>query len=368
MSSIERLSDINFNKLETKEVLKKLTLASRKLAELKGAVATIPNQNILINTLSLQEAKDSSEIENIVTTNDVLFQDEMNRTNYSPATKEVFKYRDALLFGTDIVKKSGLLTSNSIIDIHSIIEPNKQGFRKLPGTTLKNSQGEIVYTPPQHPDEIIKLMRDLEALINENNYLSDIDPLIKMAIIHHRFESIHPFYDGNGRSGRIINVLYLVKENLLDIPVLYLSRYIVHDKANYYQLLQSVRNNGDWEGWVLYMLDAIEVTADFTIKMIIKIKQHLQDYKIRIREQYQFYSQDLINCLFTHPYTKIDFVRKTLGISRITAQKYLDDLVDGLFLERLKIGTSYYYINTPLFDLLDNAHISFKENSLLTKM
>lgn len=355
------LDNIDIESLETIRVLKKLTTASRKLAELKGAVATIPNQNILINTLSLQEAKDSSEIENIVTTNDELFQNDVNVIRYDPATKEVLEYREGLLTGYNIVKQSGLLTCNSIIEIQSIIEPNKRGFRKLPGTTLKNNHGEVIYTPPQHPDEIIALMNELEKLINDKDFLSNLDPLIKMAIIHHQFESIHPFYDGNGRTGRIINVLYLVKENLLDIPVLYLSRYIVRNKANYYQLLQSVRTSENWEDWIFYMLDAIEVTADFTIYMIQQIKIILQDYKERIRNNYPFYSQDLINCLFIHPYTKIEFVMNALNVSRITATKYLDALVNGGFLTKLKIGTSYYYINTPLFNLLNDANLSFKE-------
>lgn len=356
MNSISKISDLNVNILETNQILKKLTIASRQLAELKGVAATIPNQRILINTLSLQEAKDSSEIENIVTTNDELFQNEVHTIKHNAATKEVLEYRKALLKGYDIIKKSSLLTCNSIIEIQSIIEPNKQGFRKLLGTDLKNTQGEVIYTPPQHPNTIIELMSELEKFINDDSFSSNLDPLIKMAIIHHQFESIHPFYDGNGRTGRIINVLYLVKENLLDIPVLYLSRYIIQNKAEYYKLLQSVRINDDWERWILFILDAIEKTANFTMYIIQQIKIILQDYKERIRSKYSFYSQDLVNCLFIHPYTKIDFMMNELKISRITATKYLDILVKDNFLSRLKIGTSYYYINTPLFNLLNSAN------------
>ena len=218
---------------------------------------------------------------------------------------------------------------------------------------LKNDRtGETVYTPPQHTDDIIRLMSRLEAFINDDNTGKPIDPLIRMALLHHQFESIHPFYDGNGRTGRIINVLYLVLTGLLDIPVLYLSRYLVWNKSEYYRLLQHVRDTGEWEGWLLYMLEAVEQTAKDGIDTVQHIHQAMLDYKHRIRQNFSFYSQDLINHLFNHPYTKIDFLMKTLKVSRPSAAKYLDELTEGGFLHKENIGRSNYYINIALMDIL----------------
>ena len=352
MAQITSLNLLDVERFESPEILKKLALSSRRLAELKGIAGSIPNQSILINTLGLQEAKDSSEIENIITTHDELFKDDVLPESFSnPAAKEVLRYRQALRIGFNQIKQSGLLTSNHIIQIQAELEQNNAGFRKLPGTTLKNAMGQVIYTPPQEPTEIIALMSDLEQFIN-NAELFDVDPLIKMALIHHQFESIHPFYDGNGRTGRIINVLYLVKEGLLDIPMLYLSSYIVRTKADYYSLLQSVRVEDRWEDWVLYILEGIEQTAALAIETIQAIKVALQDYKHRIRADYKFYSQDLINNLFTHPYTKIEFVQRDLQVSRITATKYLDALTEGGFLKKQKMGRGNYYINIALNSIL----------------
>ena len=352
MTQITSLNLLNVARFESPEILKKLALSSRRLAELKGIAGSIPNQSILINTLGLQEAKDSSEIENIITTHDELFKDDVLPEAFSnPAAKEVLRYRQALRIGFNQIKQSGLLTSNYIIQIQAELEQNNAGFRKLPGTTLKNAMGQVIYKPPQEHTEIIALMSDLELFINDAE-LFDVDPLIKMALIHHQFESIHPFYDGNGRTGRIINVLYLVKEGLLDIPILYLSSYIVRTKADYYSLLQSVRVEDRWEDWVLYMLEGIEQTAALAIETIQAIKIALQDYKHRIRANYKFYSQDLINNLFTHPYTKIEFVQRDLQVSRITATKYLDALTEGGFLKKQKMGRGNYYINIALNSIL----------------
>ena len=342
------LDQLNPARFDAQAILKRLASSSRALAELKGIAASIPNQGILINTLGLQEAKDSSEIENIVTTHDELFKDDVLPEAFAnPAAKEVLRYRQALRVGFALVRDSGLLTANHIIEIQGELERNNAGFRKLPGTALKDGGGQTVYTPPQDPAEIIELMRGLERFINTPELFS-ADPLIKMALIHHQFESIHPFYDGNGRTGRIVNVLYLVKEGLLDIPVLYLSSHIVRTKADYYRLLQTVREQDRWEEWVLYMLEAVEVTAGQTIATIHAIKAALFDYKHRIRSGFKFYSQDLINNLFTHPYTKIEFVQRDLGVSRVTATKYLDALADGGFVRKHKIGRGNYYINLAL--------------------
>jgi Fic family protein len=348
MSALTPLEQLNPARFETPVILKKLASSSRKLAELKGTAASIPNQGILINALALQEAKDSSEIENIVTTHDDLFKDDVLPESFAnPAAKEVLRYRQALRVGFELVRGSGLLTCNHIIQIQGELERNNAGFRKLPGTALKDGAGQTVYTPPQDPAEIVALMRGLERFINEAD-LFDADPLIKMALIHHQFESIHPFYDGNGRTGRIVNVLYLVKEGLLDIPVLYLSQHIVRHKANYYRLLQTVRDENTWEDWVLYLLDAVEQTAGQTITTVQAIKTALFDYKQRIRSGYKFYSQDFINNLFMHPYTKIEFVQRDLGVSRITATKYLEALAEGGFVQKQRIGRGNYYVNLAL--------------------
>lgn len=352
MTTLKPLDHLDPTRFETSLILRKLATASRRLAELKGVAATIPNQGILINTLGLQEAKDSSEIENIVTTHDELFKGEdSTQEAIDAATKEVLRYRQALRKGFLLVKESGLLTLNHMLSIQEVLEQNRAGFRKLPGTALKNNAGEVVYTPPQDQQEVQRLMGDLEHFMNEA-VLFDADPLIKMSLIHHQFESIHPFYDGNGRTGRILNVLYLVKEDLLDIPVLYLSSQIVKTKAEYYRLLQAVRDEDAWEDWVFYMLDMVEQTALQTIQTIGAIKNALQDYKHRIRAKHKFYSQDLINNLFIHPYTRIEFVERDLNVSRVTATRYLDKLAEDGFLAKQKRGRANYYINLALTAIL----------------
>ena len=357
MATIPALDRLSPERFETPAILKALALASRKLAELKGVAASIPNQGILVNTLGLQEAKDSSAIENIVTTHDELFKDDALPEDFSnAAAKEVLRYRQALGIGFALVRDSGLLTTNHVLKIQAELERNTAGLRKLPGTSLKDGAGNTVYTPPQDPDVIIALMGDLERFINDDETF-DADPLIKMALIHYQFESIHPFYDGNGRTGRIINVLYLVKQGLLDIPVLYLSRHIVRTKADYYRLLQQVRERDAWEDWVLYMLTAVERTAGDTVTTIAAIRSALMDYKHRIRNQYKFYSQDLINNLFTHPYTKIAFIERDLKVSRLTATKYLDALAEKGFLQKQKFGRSNYYINVALNRILIGAEM-----------
>jgi Fic family protein len=352
MSTLSPLQNLPASRFETPAILKKVASASRHLAELKGAASSIPRQSILINTLSIQEAKDSSEIENIVTTHDELFQGDLSPgSTLSPAAKEVLRYRQALGRGFELVRTSGLLTINHLLEIQAALEQNNAGLRKVPGTVLKDGLGCTVYTPPQDASEVANLMSDLERFINDSASF-DADPLIKMALIHHQFESIHPFYDGNGRTGRILNVLYLVKESLLDSPVLYLSRHIVRTKADYYRLLQSVRTQDTWEEWVLYLLTAVEETAWQAIRTIQAIRSALQDYKHRIRSTHKFYSQDLINNLFTHPYTKIEFLEKDLKVSRLTATRYLEALTSSGFLRKQRIGRYNYFINPVLTSIL----------------
>ena len=342
--------------LETKQILKKTITANRKLAELKGVINTIPNAAILINTLYIQEAKDSSAIENIVTTYDEIYKQNLFADLIkNPAVKEVENYAHALQTGFKLVKQQDFLSLNHIRTIQQEIVQNEAGFRKQLGTQLKNEQtGEIIYTPPQNYLMIKQLLNNLEQYINVPN--DDLDPLIRMAIIHYQFESIHPFYDGNGRTGRIINILYLILNQLLDLPALYLSRYITHNKANYYRLLQEVRDKNNWEAWIYYMLDAVEQTSEQTIALIIEIKTIMMDYKNRLRKALpKIYSQDLLNNLFKHPYTKIGFIEEDLNVSRKTATKYLDILVEHRFLQKEKVWKTSYYINQPLLNLIVSA-------------
>lgn len=345
--------------LETKEVLKQLNRANRKLAELKGVAQTIPNERILISSLTLQEAKDSSEVENIVTTQDDLYRAGLDSSHQfiNAATKEVLFYREAINEGFRMVRNKDILTLNDIKHVQEILEQNTAGFRTTPGTQLKReNDGAVIYTPPQDGMAIVRYMSNLEQFINDD-HLSQLDPLIKMAIIHHQFESIHPFYDGNGRTGRIINILYLVITGLLDLPILYLSRYITHNKGEYYRLIQTIRdkntdNAAEWEAWILFMLKGVEVTAEDTISLVKNIGRLMAEYKNVIRPDFgSKYNHELLNGLFYHPYTKIDHVVANMQVSRQTASKYLDRIVALGLLKKEKMGKENYYINTRLMNL-----------------
>ena len=345
--------------LETKEVLKQLNRANRKLAELKGVAQTIPNERILISSLTLQEAKDSSEVENIVTTQDDLYRAGLDPSHQfiNAATKEVLFYREAINEGFRMVRNKDILSLNDIKHVQEILEQNTAGFRTTPGTQLKReNDGAVIYTPPQDGMAIVRYMSNLEQFINDD-HLSQLDPLIKMAIIHHQFESIHPFYDGNGRTGRIINILYLVITGLLDLPILYLSRYITHNKGEYYRLIQAIRdkntdNAAEWEAWILFMLKGVEVTAEDTISLVKNIGRLMAEYKNVIRPDFgSKYNHELLNGLFYHPYTKIDHVVANMQVSRQTASKYLDRIVALGLLKKEKMGKENYYINTRLMNL-----------------
>lgn len=337
--------------LESEAVLRALVLAHRYLAELKGVAHTMPNEGLLVSTLSLQEAQSSSEIENIITTQDALYKYQIQPESADPVSKEVAHYVDSLNIGFLRVRREGALTLNTILALQAKLEGNDAGFRTIPGTVLKNDiTKEVVYEPPT-PEKIPELMSSLEAFVHSD---SELDPLVRMALIHHQFESIHPFYDGNGRSGRIVNILYLVKEGLLDTPILYLSRYISQTKSEYYNALQLVRDNDDWEQWILYILRGVALTARHTMQLVERIRDLLQQYKQKIRNDYKFYSQDLINNIFRHPYTKVAFLEKDIGVSRATASRYLNRLaVDGI-LKKHKLGNENYYINHALVNLLFN--------------
>ena len=342
--------------LETNQVLKALSSASRALAELKGYADTIPNKNILINAVTINEAKDSSEIENIITTHDELYKAMSSNSKVDVAAKEVISYRSALWQGYEKVKANGMLTTNMIVDIQGCVESNHAGIRKLPGTVLLNqSTGETVYTPPSGEVLILDLLSNLEKYINED--FDGVDPLIKLAVIHYQFESIHPFYDGNGRTGRIINILYLVLMQLLDSPILYLSSYIIRNKAAYYRLLQEVRTAENWEDWIVYILTGIEETAEETLRLVKRINDEMAEMTAEIKVKLpKLYSRELINLLFFEFYTKIQYIEDGLSVSRLTAAGYLNTLEDSGFLVSEKLGKERIYLNKRLYDLLRYAN------------
>ena len=342
--------------IETKAILKKSILANKALVKLNGVAKIIPNQAILINSLILQEAKDSSEIENIITTHDELYQSSLDISNISHATKEVQSYSRALLKGFDLVKDNSLLLTRHIVDIQQELEGNVAGIRKQSGTVLKNqATGEVIHTPPQEESTIRKLLDNLEQYINTND---GIDPLIKMAIIHYQFETIHPFYDGNGRTGRIINILYLVLNELLDLPILYLSSYIIKHKADYYRLLQEVRTKGSWEEWIIYMLEGIEQTATKQVQLINDIKELMDNTKEKLKAELpKIYSKDLLEVLFIHPYTKIDMLVDNLELHRDTASKHLKAMEKIGILNSVQIKNTRFYVNVKLFELLQRGFL-----------
>ena len=340
--------------LDSPELLKALAVAHRHLAELKGCAKSIPNQSILIDTLALQEAKASSEIESYVTTQDELFQADLQLADWvSPAAKEVARYREALKQGfAQMQAQQGLLTNSALIALFQLLKNSSEGYRTRPGTVLKNDKtGDTVFVPLQEANDIQQHMNALERFINTPD--NSLDPLVKMALIHHQFESIHPFSDGNGRVGRILCVLYLTQTGLLNTPVLYLSRYINQHKSDYYRLLQAVRDRGSWHEWLLFMLQAVANTAQSTVAVVEDMRELMASTKQRLRtETPKLYSQDLLNNLFRHPYTRIEFVQRDLGITRQTAAKYLKQMAAKGLLQQHVQGKHIYFINVPLVALL----------------
>ena len=339
--------------IETPAILKKTISAGRALAELKGIGSTIPNQSILINTIALQEAKSSSEIENIVTTNDALFK---AFTTQSPqvdaATKEVLRYREALWEAFSTLKKRPVITTNLLIKLVQIIKQNQAGIRNAPGTAIANaSTGEVLYTPPEGEKIIRDKLKNLEDYIHEED---STDPLVKLSVIHYQFEAIHPFFDGNGRTGRILCILFLIHRELLDLPVLYLSKAIIESKSDYYRLLREVTAKGAWEPWILYMLGVIEKTAVHTRKKIVDIREllnkTLEDAKKQLPSR--VYSKELIELLFHQPYTKGQFLVDAGIAERQTAAEYLKELEKAGILKAHKIGRENLYLNVKLYRLL----------------
>lgn len=347
-----KLLPFNDYDLKTPKILEALNEATRSLAELKGLASSIPNQHILINAITINEAKDSSAIENIVTTHDSIYKVLTESGFKEEAAKEVVDYRSAIWRGYEIIKEKGFISTNVLVELQSMIEPNKTGIRKTPGTNLVNSKtGEIIYTPPQAESEIRDLLKNLEDYINNNG--DEVDPLIKMALIHYQFETIHPFYDGNGRTGRILNVLYLVLNNLLTSPILYLSNYINKSKDTYYKLFNEFRENNKYEEWIIYILKGIEVTSKNTIDLINQIQNEMESYKEKFMTKLpKIYSDELLYSLFYEVYTRINYIENRCGVTRQTATTYLNSLVDNGLLEYEKVGRESIYKNTRLINLL----------------
>lgn len=342
---------------DTVRILKQLASTNRALAELKGYAKTIPNKHILINAVNLNEAKDSSEIEQIVTTHDDLYRAIVNENIATYAAKEVVNYRKALWCGYELVKRTGTITTNVLVKIQGIIENNNAGIRKLPGTELKNIlTGEVVHIPPQSEQEIREYLFNLEKYINDDS--DGVDPLIKLAIIHYQFEAIHPFYDGNGRTGRILNVLYLVLKELLDSPILYLSKYILNYKTSYYKLLNHLGNNpDDFEEWVLFILSGIEETSNETFSIIKSIAHEIERFREELKTKLpKLYSKELLELLFYEFYTKRIYIENGLKVTRKTAAKYLAQLEEVGLLTSQKIGRERIYCNQRLFDIVKNSN------------
>jgi len=337
--------------VESKQILKKAISANKALAELKGVAALIPNQNILLNTLVLEEARDSSAIENVITTRDKLYEAmAISSQKIDPATKEVLNYRKALWKGFSDVKRKGFLSTNMIINIQAELVETNAGIRKLPGTVLQNDiTKEVIYTPPVGESNIRSLLKNFEDYLNASN---SIDPLVNLAILHYQFESIHPFYDGNGRTGRIINLLYLALNELLDLPILYLSSFIIKNKPNYYRFLREVTYNKNWEQWILYMLDAIESTAIDTSAKIKKIKKILDDTVVEVKEKLpKIYTKELVEILFNEPYCRIATIVENGLAARKAAGIYLRELEKFEILSSKKIGSDVIFINNKLYNL-----------------
>jgi len=339
--------------VETKAVLKRAISSNRALAELKGLGGVIPNPAMLVNTLVLQEAKASSEIENIVTTNDALFRAMASGSGQvDPATKEVLRYCEALWEGFNTVRKKARLSADLFVHLVQIIREDKNGIRDRPGTVIGNAHTrEVIYTPPEGDKAIRRMLADLERFIHAKDTL---DPLVKMALAHYQFEAIHPFFDGNGRTGRLINILCLVHKGLLDLPVLYLSKYIIDRKPEYYRRLRRVTERGEWESWVLYMLEAVEATAGMTRQRILDIRALLDGTLELARKKLpaRVYSKDLIELIFRQPYTKGQFLVDAGIAERKTAADYLKALEDVGVLRNQKVGKENLYLNVRLYELL----------------
>jgi len=336
--------------LETRPVLKRCITARTALAELKQAAELIPNQTMLINTIPLLEARDSSEIENIVTTTDQLFQYAQGQGEADAATKEALRYRSALHRGYRHLVQRPLSTATAV-EICSTIKGVEMDIRRTPGTQLASDRsGEVIYTPPEGEQRLRDLLANWERFLHNE---TDVDPLVRMAVGHYQFEAIHPFTDGNGRTGRVLNILYLIQEGLLTLPILYLSRHIIARKADYYRLLQAVTREAAWEPWLLYMLEAVEETARWTTAKIAAIRALAEHTTHHVREKLpKIYSRELVDVIFEQPYCRIaNLVEKDIA-QRQAASRYLKDLAALGVLREVKAGKEKLFIHPKLMQLL----------------
>jgi Fic family protein len=341
---------------ETQDIFRQLARASRYLGELNGLCTSLPDPQLLINTIVLQESKDSSAIENIVTTQDELYKAATEEATTNHSAKEVLSYREALYVGLKKMQaQQNLLLTNTMVEIVQTIKQNKSGIRNSPGTALKNAiNGEMIYTPPCCEDVLREKLQALEQFINDPD-ASSLDPLIKMAFIHYQFEAIHPFPDGNGRAGRIVNALYLVQQELLSQPVLYLSSYIVKYKTEYYQLLRGVTEQNNWHDWVMYMLTALIETTQLTTKKIRGMLSLKDEIEKRMKQTLgSSFSYDLLQLMFTMPYLKIELLEKKDIAHRQTASTWLRKLTDADIVRPQKIGRTTYFINYKLMELMSS--------------
>ncbi|ASA60674.1 Fic family protein [Escherichia coli] len=331
--------------IETRSVLKACISARAAIAELKTAGELLPDQGLLINILPMLEAKDSSRIENIVTTSDRLFQYADREEGADPATKEALRYRTALNDGFTHLEAWPLCT-NTAIAICTKLRAVQTDIRKTPGTVLRDQDNNTVYTPPVGEDTIRNLLANWERFIHGDD---DLDPLVKMAIAHYQFECIHPFPDGNGRTGRILNILYLIQSELLSLPILYLSRYILENRAAYYTYLRQVTEKGDWESWILFMLAAVENTSRWTTTKIKVVRQLITETTEYVRENLpKIYSHELVQTLFAQPYCRIENLVERNIAKRQTASSYLKQLTEAGVLEEMSVGREKLYLNTRL--------------------
>lgn len=338
--------------IETKAVLKACIKAQASLAGLRGMAGRIPNQGMLINIIPMLEAQASSAIENIVTTTDRLFQyaNEAQQAQADPATKEALRYRTALHRGYRSLAERPLTTATAV-DVCRTIKGVEIGVRRVPGTALMNDATQrIIYTPPEGEAAIRDLLADWERFIHTQQ---DIDPLVRMAVMHYQFEAIHPFSDGNGRTGRVLNLLFLISESLLDLPILYLSRYIIQHKQEYYRLLMKVTTENAWEEWILYMLEAVHSTAEWTSAKIKAICDLIEKTREQIRRQTpKSYSYELVDLIFMQPYCRISNLVEREIAQRQTASKMLKDLVAQKVLQEITVGREKVFINLELMTLL----------------
>ena len=340
----------DLERIETRSVLKACISARAAIAELKTAGELIPDQGLLINILPMLEAKDSSRIENIVTTSDQLFQYADRADGADPATKEALRYRTALYDGYTHLEDYPLCT-NTAVAICTKLRAVQTDIRKTPGTVLRDQNNNVVYTPPVGEDSIRELLANWERFIHVDD---DLDPLVKMAIAHYQFECIHPFPDGNGRTGRILNILYLIQSELLSLPILYLSRFILERRDDYYTLLRRVTEEGDWESWILFMLEAVESTSRWTTDKISIVRALMAETTEYVREKLpKIYTHELVQALFAQPYCRIDNLVERGVAKRQTASTYLKQLVEIGVLEEMSVGREKLYINTRLLQELN---------------